>query len=243
MTNIDRQSFFVSLKKHPQATAFVTELEQKHPDVADALWNLHQTYPILDSCVKEIAWTLQILVECFETGHRLYLCGNGGSFADAMHIAGELLKSFERKRSLPAEDQRKFAELRFEDELPSALEYGFPAVTLGLNHSLTTALENDSPTRYLTFAQELFVLGQPQDVLLAISTSGNARNVAYAVTTAKAKGIITIGLTGEDGGLLAQMADVAIKVPAKITSSIQELHLPVYHTLCRMLEAYFYPVK
>lgn len=240
MTHIDRQSFFEPLKSHTQLAPFLIGLDQKHPDVAEALWKLHQTHPILDSCMKEIVQTLQMLVECFKKGHRLYLCGNGGSFADAMHIAGELLKSFERKRPLSTEDRRDFAELHFEDGLATALEYGFPTVTLGLNHSLTTALENDNSIRYLIFAQELFVLGQPQDVLLAISTSGNARNVTYAVVTAQAKGMITIGLTGEDGGLLAQMADVAIKVPAKITSSIQELHLPVYHTICRMLEAYFY---
>jgi len=243
MTNTDRQSFFASLKLHPQLISFLTKLEQKHPNAAEALWKLYQTHPILDSCMKEIVQTLQILVECFEKGHRLYICGNGGSFADAIHIAGELLKSFECKRPLSPEDRQQFTELRFGEELATALEYGFPAITLGLNHSLTTALENDNPTRYLTFAQELFVLGQPQDVLLAISTSGNAQNVVYAVATAKAKGLITIGLTGENGGLLAQMADVAIKVPAKITSSIQELHLPVYHALCRMLEAYFYSAK
>jgi len=125
-------------------------------------------------------------------------------------------------------------------KLSRALEYGFPAIVLGLNHSLKSAVENDIYLSNIAYAQELFSLGRKNDLLLGISTSGMALNVAYAVSVAKVKGMRTIALTGEDGGQLVPMVDVAIQVPDRATNRIQELHQIIYHTLCSMVEAHYF---
>jgi len=211
-----------------------------HPETVQIVIDLLDKYPQLQPIVPNILRSYIKLIKCFEAGNTLFICGNGGSFADSMHISAEMLKSFNLNRKLTESDKQQFNHLPYGKEIASALEYGFPTVVLGLNHSLFTALENDNKTRYIGFAQELFVLGKKDDVLLGISTSGNAKNVLYAISTAKAKGLITIGLTGENGGELAHMVDVAIKAPQATANKIQEYHLPVYHTLCSLVEAYYF---
>jgi D-sedoheptulose 7-phosphate isomerase len=170
----------------------------------------------------------------------LFLCGNGGSFADCLHISGEMLKSYERKRGLSPAERALFTDLPHGGLLADALERGFPVIVLGLNHSLRSAVENDIPVPNIGFAQELYALGRKDDVLLGISTSGNAKNIAYAVTTAKAIGMKTIGLTGQVGGHLAQHVDIAIRVPKTMTNRIQEQHQLVYHALCSIIEAHYF---
>ena len=183
------------------------------------------------------------IINSFNNGGRLFLCGNGGSFADCLHISGEMLKSYERKRELNSEDKKKFEKVPFGDQLSRALEYGLPVIVLGLNHSLKTAVENDIHLPNIAYAQELFALGRENDVLMGISTSGMAMNVAYAVSVAKVKGMRTIGLTGKDGGQLSPMVEIAIKAPASATNRVQEQHQLIYHTLCSLVEAHYFQEK
>jgi D-sedoheptulose 7-phosphate isomerase len=191
----------------------------------------------LAATVPALLKTFDALLTCFQQAHTLFLCGNGGSCADCMHIAGELMKSFNIRRTLSAESRAQFAGLEFAEELVEHLEYGLPCLVLGFNHSLNSAILNDSRRYEVQFAQELYVFAKPGDVLLGISTSGNALNVLYAVSTAKALGIKTIGMTGSTGGKLAQAVDIAIKAPAAATYKVQEQHSMLYHALCAMLEA------
>ena len=221
----------------------VRQFLEQHPDVIEILVDFMERVSPLKSIISHLIQSYMLIVNCFDNGGRLFLCGNGGSFADSLHISGEMLKSFQRNRKLRQEDQRKFLALPEGKVLADALEYGLPVIVLGLNHSLKSAIENDIPVPHIGFAQELFALGKKDDVLLGISTSGNAQNVIYAMTTAKAIGIETIGLTGQGGGKLAQMVDIPIRVPASSTHLIQELHLQVYHTLCAIVEAHYFKEK
>jgi len=218
----------------------VSQFLKQHPDIVQILIDLMDRKPELNPVVVDLVRSYITIIDCFDNNGKLFLCGNGGSFADSLHISGEMLKSFQRKRNLKDKDRNKFKSLPEGQLLADALEYGFPVIVLGLNHSLKSAVENDIPVPYTGFAQELFALGRKGDVLLGISTSGNAKNVSYAMTTAKAIGMKTIGLTGQTGGKLAQMVDIAIRVPANGTHRIQELHLHVYHTLCAMVEAHYF---
>ncbi len=180
------------------------------------------------------------LVQGFTAHRRLLLCGNGGSCADAMHIAGELMKSFKIPRPLSDAEKSRFEQSDSAEILTVHLERGLPCIALGLNHSLFTAIQNDKTAAALQYAQELSVLGERGDMLMGISTSGTAQNVLYAVSTARALGMKTFALTGLAGGKLAQLADIAIKAPETSTESVQELHIIIYHTLCAMLEARFF---
>jgi D-sedoheptulose 7-phosphate isomerase len=190
--------------------------------------------------VPDVLRALDALCDSFANGHTLFLCGNGGSSADCMHIAGELMKSFNLRRQLSDQHQAQFNGIEFGDMLTVHLEEGLPCLVLGFNHSLNSAILNDSRRYEVQYAQELHVLGKPGDVLWGISTSGNALNVLYAVSTAKARGIKTIGMTGHAGGKLAQSVDIAIKAPATVTSYVQEQHSILYHALCAMLETRFF---
>lgn len=221
----------------------VQQFLEHHPDIVEIIIDFMERNPELNTVVNPLIQSYMLLVNCFDNRGRLFLCGNGGSFADSLHISGEMLKSFQRNRKLKSEDRQKFLDLPDGEALADGLEYGLPVIVLGLNHSLKSAVENDIPVPSIGFAQELFALGNKDDVLLGISTSGNAQNVSYAVTTAKALGMKTIGLTGKHGAKLAQMVDIPIQVPATSTHRIQELHLKVYHTLCAIVEAHYFKEK
>ncbi|MBN1155798.1 SIS domain-containing protein [candidate division KSB1 bacterium] len=212
----------------------------EYPHVLQSVVSFLDRHRNLEKVVPDLLRLYIATVKCFDGGHRLYICGNGGSFADALHISGELMKAFVKMRGLTAEEREKFAKLRYGKELADHLQHGFPVMVLGANLSLLTALENDIPLRYIGFAQELYAHASPGDILLGISTSGNARNVNYAVTVARAKDLTTACLTGEIGGELAKNVDIAIKAPAFMTNEIQELHLPIYHTYCEMIEAHYF---
>ncbi len=204
--------------------------------VLEGFWNER---PNLRRVVPDLLDAYGVIEAAFRAGHKLFLCGNGGSFADALHISGELMKSYLLPRPLPPEHYKAIREAGG-DDLASSLQRGFPVIVLGLNHSLLSALENDVEEPRLGFAQELYCLGGPGDVLLGISTSGKAVNVRRAAAVAIALGMQTIALTGEDGGPLARQVALAIRVPARNTREVQELHQPVYHALCAMLEASFF---
>ena len=169
------------------------------------------------------------------------VCGNGGSASDSEHIVGELMKEFKLKREV-YHDQAE-AMQRIDPELGTILakhlQGALPAIALTGHSSLTTAFMNDSNPE-LIFAQQVNGYGKAGDVFLGISTSGNSRNILFAAVTAKSKGLKVIGLTGQKPNRLAQLADVCIQVTETETYKIQELHLPVYHCLCMMLEEHFF---
>lgn len=202
---------------------------------------LVERYPVLEAVKDDILSAYEILVACYEQGGKLLIAGNGGSCADAEHIVGELMKGFVKRREVSdsfAENLKNVDGARG-TELAEKLQGGLPAIALTGHAGLSTAYLNDVDGD-LIFAQQTYGYGRPGDVLFGISTSGNAKNVMYAVTVAKALGMKIIGLTGKDGGALKREADAAIVVPETETFKIQELHLPVYHALCLMLEERFF---
>lgn len=198
-------------------------------------------YPVLDICKDDILKAYEVIKKAYENKGMLLICGNGGSGADSEHIVGELMKEFAIKRPLKAEEQEKLR-LISPDNGPILARYlqgSLPAITLTSNISLSTAFSNDAVPE-MVFAQQVYGYGNENCSLLGISTSGNSKNVIFALETAKAKGMTTIGLTGRDGGKMKNLCDVCICVPADFTPDIQELHLPVYHTLCMMIEEAFF---
>lgn len=198
-------------------------------------------YPSLSACREAIMQTYNILRQAYSDGHKLLVCGNGGSASDSEHIVGELMKEFKLKREV-YKDQAE-AMKRIDPELGAVLakhlQGALPAISLTGHSSLTTAFMNDSNPE-LVFAQQVNGYGKPDDVFMGISTSGNSKNVLYAAVAAKAKGLKVIGLTGQKPCRLASLADICIQVPETETYKIQELHLPVYHCLCMMLEEHFF---
>ncbi len=205
------------------------------------LEELIERYPVLASVKEEINKSYEILEACYANGGKLLVAGNGGSCADSEHIVGELMKGFVKRREVPDEFARKLKNVDPERGamLADKLQGGLPAIALTGHAGLSTAFLNDVDGD-LIFAQQTYGYGRPGDVLLGISTSGNSKNVMYAMTAAKAIGMKTIGLAGKDGGELKKAADVAIVVPENETFKIQELHLPIYHALCLMLEERFF---
>ena len=179
--------------------------------------------------------------ECYEHDGKLLIAGNGGSAADSEHIAGELMKGFKSPRPVPQEFAKRLKAVDpvRGEELARNLERGLTALPLVAHEALSTAYINDVDSLGV-FAQQLYGFGRPGDVFLGISTSGNSKNVMSATVVARALGIKVIGLTGAKGGELANVADVAVKVPQTETYMIQELHLPVYHCWCLMLEDKFF---
>lgn len=199
----------------------------------DHLTHLIERYPALAQMRGAIEQAYRILEECYENGSKLLVCGNGGSAADSDHIVGELMKGFYRQRSLSREEKEIFGELG--DNLQEAL----PAISLTGHPALSTAFMNDVDPE-MVFAQQVYGYGRKGDVLMALTTSGNSRNVLNAARVARAKGMKVVGLTGRDGGSLKELCDVCIIVPGQATADIQEYHLPVYHTICAMLEESFF---
>ena len=202
---------------------------------------LTERYPSLTCCMDSIQDAYTIMRQAYSDGRKLLVCGNGGSASDSEHIVGELMKEFKLKREV-YKDQAE-AMKRIDPELGTILaehlQGALPAISLTGHSSLTTAFMNDSLPE-LIFAQQVNGYGRAGDVFMGISTSGNSRNVLFAAVAAKAKGLKVVGLTGQKECRLARLADTCIQVPATETYKIQELHLPVYHCLCMMLEDYFF---
>ena len=207
----------------------------------DHLALLINRYPVLEPVKEDIFQAYRLLEKCYEGGGKLLIGGNGGSSADSEHIVGELMKGFCKKRQVPEDFAGKLMEADKErgKYLAEKLQQGLPAIALTGHTALSTAYLNDVDG-LLTIAQQLYGYGKKGDVFLGISTSGNSENILYAAAAARAMEIPVIALTGKDGGRLAEAADVAIIVPEQETYRIQELHLPVYHALCLMLEERFF---
>jgi len=200
-------------------------------------------YPKLIVCREDIIRAYELLEMAYSSGRKLLVSGNGGSASDSEHIVGELMKEFKLKRKVYRQqaDALKQIDSELGQILADNLQGALPAISLTGHSSLTTAFMNDAMPE-LVFAQQVNGYGKPGDVYLGISTSGNSKNVLYAAVNAKAKGLKVIGLTGEKESKLMKYADVCIRVPESETYKIQELHLPVYHCLCLMLEDKFFGV-
>ncbi len=205
--------------------------------------HLIDRYPKLIVCRDSIVSAYDILESAYQTGRKLLVSGNGGSASDSEHIVGELMKEFKLKRKVYADqvDAMKAIDPEMGQILAENLQGALPAISLTGHSALQTAFMNDAVPE-LVFAQQVNGYGKPGDVFLGISTSGNSKNVLYAALTAKSKGLHVIGLTGAKENKLMKFADVCIRVPETETYKIQELHLPVYHCLCLMLEDKFFGV-
>ncbi len=197
-------------------------------------------HPELEPVVPDLVRAFRAIAASLKTGGTVFLCGNGGSMADALHISGEMLKSYAHPRTLDPALRRRIERGPDGERLIRNLEPGLRAVVLGVNASLASAVSNDMPDRDMGAAQELLALGKPGDILLGISTSGNARNVVYSAEAASALDMTVIAMTGEDGGKLAEAADIPLRAPAGRTDRAQEQHVCLYHALCEMLELHFF---
>ena len=202
---------------------------------------LIERIPRLLGCRQDINDAYVLLKKAYSNNRKLLVCGNGGSASDSEHIVGELMKEFRLKRKVYVNqaEAMKAIDPEMGQILAENLQGALPAICLTGHSALTTAFMNDANAD-LIFAQRVNGYGKPNDVFLGISTSGNSKNVLYAAITAKSKGLSVIGLTGEAESRLSEIADVCIKVPEAETYKIQELHVPVYHCLCLMLEEYFF---
>lgn len=205
---------------------------------------LLERYPALNECSSQITAAYETIRNAYENGGTLYTAGNGGSAADSDHIVGELMKSFMFKRPVSDELKNSMTKLFGEDgeALAKNLEGGLGAVSLPSLTALSTAVSNDTDPKTV-FAQMINSLGKKGDVFLGISTSGNSANIIYAMMTAKAKGLAVIGMTGSKACKMDGLCDAVIHVPESETYKVQELHLPVYHALCAMLESAFFGIN
>lgn len=202
---------------------------------------LIERYPQLSCIADDLYSSYKLIEDSYKIGGKLLIAGNGGSAADAEHIVGELMKGFKLPRKVDDTFATRLCETNEElgNVLAQNLQGALPAIALDGHPALSTAYMNDCEP-LLCFAQQVNGYGKEGDVFLGISTSGNSKNVLYAAVTARAKGMKIIGLTGAKNSKLEQMSDVCIKVPQTETYMIQELHLPVYHCLCLMLENEFF---
>ncbi len=208
----------------------------------EALDRLIARHPELGAAAGSIGDAMDLVIRCYRGGGKLLVAGNGGSSADSAHIVGELLKGFNKKRPLPEELKRAIRAASggmdtggMEDRLQS----GLPAVSLAAQTSILTAVANDLGAD-LIFAQQVIALGRSGDVLIGMSTSGNADNVCKAAVAARALGMSVVTMTGGNGGKLAELADVDLRAPAAVTSEVQEFHLLIYHALCDAVESAFF---
>ncbi|MGN0854461.1 MAG: SIS domain-containing protein [Kiritimatiellia bacterium] len=199
--------------------------------------DLFTRYPMLDGCRSDIAAAFDILLATYRAGGKVMVCGNGGSASDSEHLVGELLKRFRRHRDIPETLKARLRTLGAEGErLAERLEGALAAVSLVSMTGILTAFANDVGWDD-AYAQQLLGLTRPDDTLVVLSTSGNARNCIAAAVLARALGVKSIALTGSTGGRLRDICDVTLRMPATETYRVQEYHLPVYHALCAMLEA------
>jgi D-sedoheptulose 7-phosphate isomerase len=202
---------------------------------------LAQRYKQLEFLIPQIEKAAAAIIDSYSKGGKVLVCGNGGSASDADHIVGELMKSFERKRPLKQEIQTELEKIAGERGvyLATNLQQGLPAISLNAHSALISAVANDIDAT-VVYAQQVAGYGNSGDVLIGLSTSGNSQNVIDALAVAKAKGVVTIGITGKSGGKIKDVCDILINVSETRTAFVQELHLPVYHTICMMVEDYFF---
>ncbi|MBN2046925.1 MAG: SIS domain-containing protein [Anaerolineaceae bacterium] len=203
--------------------------------------NLLQRYPDLIACEDSIRRAAQAMIETYETGNKILICGNGGSAADSEHIVGELMKGFLSMRPAPEEVEAKLSEIDPGSAAYIArnLQGALPAISLVSQSALISAFSNDVAAD-LVFAQQVYGYGQPGDLLIGLSTSGNANNVVYAVNVAKVLGMTTLSLTGSKDSRLSALCDICIQAPFTETLAVQERHLAIYHHLCAKVEDHFF---
>lgn len=196
----------------------------------DKIFNtLFERYPLLDCVRDDVMEAYNLIEESYSNGGKLLVCGNGGSAADADHIVGELMKGFLLTRPIDSDE-----------DVLSHLQDGLPAISLCAQSGLMTAFINDCNAEYV-FAQQVYAYSKNSpDVLIALSTSGNSKNVVRAVEAANAAGIGSIAITGQNKSCLSEISTVCIRLPETETYKIQELTLPVYHCLCAMIEKHFF---
>lgn len=207
--------------------------------MTDRIKVLIERFPELEAATADIESATNKIIDCYKNGGKVLLCGNGGSAADCTHIVGELMKGFLKRRPTDCTLAETLKANGADDELISKLQCGLPAINLCESSALITAYCNDVDPDYI-FAQQVYGLGKKGDILIGLSTSGNAKNVNHAAKIAKALGLTVIGMTGEKGGLLKENADICIKAPHCETYRIQEYHLPIYHVICALVEEAFY---
>ncbi len=201
--------------------------------------DLFVSYPDLCPAKADIIRAAELMADCIKQGNKILLCGNGGSASDCLHIVGELMKEFKIKRPLSDSDKAALKAAGDSGYIGDNLQGAMPAVSLVGVTALESAYANDAAPD-LGFAQQVYGLGKKGDLLIGITTSGNSKNVIYAATVAKAKGITTVALTGNGGGKIKDLTDVCIIAPESETYKIQEYHLPIYHNLCLTLENEFF---
>lgn len=205
---------------------------------ADTLRHIDETLarcPALGGLRGEITRAAEAICACHRAGGKILVCGNGGSAADCEHIVGELVKGFVLPRALPPADAARLHSADAGPDLTAKLQRGVAAISLTGHPSLATAIDNDTG-REMVFAQQVYVYGRPGDILIGLSTSGNSGNVLRALTVARAFGLITVGFTGSRACRMDALCDIRLKVPEQQTHKVQELHLPLYHTVCLMVE-------
>ncbi len=198
-------------------------------------------YPQLAVCTDALKEATAAIISCYNNGGKILLCGNGGSCADCEHIVGELMKGFLKNRPLSIEQKAKMKSNSplLDEQMLNKLQCGLPAIALPSVTALNSAFCNDVDPE-LIYAQSVMAMGKAGDVLIALSTSGNAKNVFSAAKVARGLGITVIALTGKTGGMLKGCSDICIAVPETETYKVQELHLPVYHYLCAVVEDEFF---
>ncbi len=203
---------------------------------------LLERYPSLSSIIPEIEKACLVLEEAFRGGKKLLVCGNGGSAADSEHIVGELMKGFVKKRPLSERLRQRLLQVAGSEGavLADRLQGALPAISLSSQTSLLSAIGNDNGYDFV-FAQQVLGYGQPGDVLLAITTSGNSPNVVNACLAARALDLVVVGFTGEGGGRVGELSHVLIAVPERETAHVQELQQAVYHYMCAEIERCFFP--
>jgi phosphoheptose isomerase len=202
---------------------------------------LCERYPLLTGVKNSIGEAAEMIITCYSKGGKLLICGNGGSCADADHFAAELMKSFESVRPLDESLKKRLNQISGIRGiyLGEKLEHSLPAIPLPSHTALATAISNDTGAS-LVYAQQVIGYGNEGDVLIGISTSGNSQNIVDACITAKALNLNVIGITGKTGGKMKQYCDLLVNVPETRTAWVQELHLPVLHTICLIVENHFY---
>lgn len=220
------------------ATEEVTAMDESVKRILD---ELIERYPRLIICRNDIQHAYELLKECYDNDGKLLIGGNGGSCADSAHIVGELMKGFVKPRRISEDMKRLLIDIDKEEGaiLAETLQGALPAINITEHNALNTAYGNDIKGGS-AMAQQVFGYGRRGDVFLGITTSGNSKNIISAAVAARAKGLKVIGLTGRDGGRLKRLSDCTIIVPEQETFRIQELHLPVYHALCLMLEETYF---
>ncbi len=207
----------------------------------DKILELTTRFPELKNCRDDVVKAVNAIVKCYKTGGKVLICGNGGSSSDSSHIVGELMKGFLKLRPLSAEQRKELKDncSDITDDLLDNLQGSLPAINLTENSGIISAFANDVDSENV-YAQQVLGYGKKGDVLIGLTTSGNSCNVLKACNLAKGLGLTVIGLTGRDGGKLKLASDICIIAPEYETFKIQELHLPIYHCICAMVEETFF---